>query len=157
MTDNPESGRDLAARKRAMALASRADRSELETQLSALWPDHGARELKPAETGLVMVRGRAGGDGAPFNLGEATMTRAVVELPGGERGYGHVLGRDGAHARAAAVLDAIWQRARDRDIVETRVLAPIAARLETLRREADRRTAATKVDFFTLARGEDDA
>ena len=58
-----------------------------------------------------MLRGRAGGDGAPFNVGEATVTRAIVELPSGERGYGHILGRDAERARLAAILDALWQRA----------------------------------------------
>ena len=76
----------LAQRRRAMSLLARAMASELDGPLAQCWADHGARDLKPAETGLVMLRGRAGGDGAPFNLGEATVTRAVVELPGGERG-----------------------------------------------------------------------
>ena len=37
-------------------------------------------ELRAAETGLVMLRGRIGGDGDPFNLGEATVTRAAVQI-----------------------------------------------------------------------------
>ena len=44
-------------------------------------------ELRTAETGLVMLRGRIGGDGAPFNLGEATVTRAAVRLASGEVGF----------------------------------------------------------------------
>ena len=51
-------------------------------------------ELRAAESGLVMVRGRIGGDGAPFNLGEATVTRATVRLASGEVGFAYVLGRD---------------------------------------------------------------
>ena len=77
----------IAARRRAMGLLARALASELAEPLKQRFADHGAKDLKPAETGLVMLRGRAGGDGAPFNLGEATVTRAVVELAGGERGY----------------------------------------------------------------------
>ena len=105
---------EIAARRRAMGLLARALASELKAPLARRWADHGARDLKPAETGLVMLRGRAGGDGAPFNLGEATVTRAIVELPGGERGYGHILGRDAERARLAAILDALWQRAETR-------------------------------------------
>jgi alpha-D-ribose 1-methylphosphonate 5-triphosphate synthase subunit PhnG len=146
-----------AARKRAMGLFARASLSELADPVEAHWPAHGARELKPVETGLVMLRGRAGGDGAPFNLGEATATRAIVELPTGERGWGHVLGRDAARAKLAAIIDALWQRAELRPDVESKVLAPIAARLAAARAKAAAETAATKVDFFTLVRGEDGA
>jgi alpha-D-ribose 1-methylphosphonate 5-triphosphate synthase subunit PhnG len=146
----------LAARRRAMSLLARASASELKEPLAQGWADHGARDLKPAETGLVMLRGRAGGDGAPFNLGEATVTRAVVELPGGERGYAHILGRDAERARLAAIFDALWQKPAQRKAVEERVLAPIAARLEAARAEASAEIAATRVDFFTLKRGEDE-
>lgn len=147
---------DIVARRRAMGLLARASASELEEPLARRWADHGARDLKPVETGLVMLRGRAGGDGAPFNLGEATVTRAVVELPSGERGYAHVLGRDAQRARLAAIFDALWQKARERETVEKRVLAPIAARLAAARAEASAEVAATRVDFFTLRRGEDE-
>ena len=106
---NP-SRRRSAARRRAMALLARARRDELAEPIAKRWPDHGARDLKPVESGLVMLRGRIGGDGAPFNLGEATVTRAVVELPTGERGFAHILGRDAEKARLAAIADALWQR-----------------------------------------------
>ena len=36
--------------------------------------------MKPAETGTVMLEGRAGGSGRRFNAGDATMTRCVVRL-----------------------------------------------------------------------------
>jgi alpha-D-ribose 1-methylphosphonate 5-triphosphate synthase subunit PhnG len=148
---------EIAARRRAMGLLARASASELEEPLARRWADHGARDLKPAETGLVMLRGRAGGDGAPFNLGEATVTRAVVELPSGERGYAHVLGRDAERARLAAIFDALWQKAGNRETVEKRVLKPIAARIQAARAKASAEIAATRVDFFTLRRGEDES
>jgi alpha-D-ribose 1-methylphosphonate 5-triphosphate synthase subunit PhnG len=147
---------EIAARRRAMGLLARASASELKEPLARRWADHGARDLKPAETGLVMLRGRAGGDGAPFNLGEATVTRAVVELPRGERGYAHVLGRDPERARLAAIFDALWQQTGERRAVEERVLGPIAARLKAARAMRNAETAATRVDFFTLRRGEDE-
>ena len=150
-TPSPE----IEARQRAMRWLGRASQDELDAPLARFWPSHGARDLKPVEIGLVMLRGRAGGDGAPFNVGEATVTRAVVELPGGERGYAHLLGRDPARARAAAILDAIWQRSDDRATVEREALAPIARRWEAERAQSAAQTAATRVDFFTLVRGED--
>ena len=148
---------EQGARRRSLGLLARATADELAAPLQANWPGLEARDLKPAEMGLVMLRGRAGGDGAMFNLGEATVSRAVVELPTGERGYGHRLGRDLAQARRIAVLDALWQREADRPLVEARVLAPIAARLEAAARKSAEETAATRVDFFTLVRGEDAA
>ena len=66
-----------------------------------------------------------------------------------------MLGRDSSHARAVAILDALWGRESARKIIETDVLAPIANRLSAMKRKADAETAATRVDFFTLVRGED--
>jgi alpha-D-ribose 1-methylphosphonate 5-triphosphate synthase subunit PhnG len=155
---DPRIGRpEIEARRRAMALLARARRDELAGPVAARWPDHGARDLKPVETGLVMLRGRIGGDGAPFNLGEATVTRAVVELPTGERGFAHILGRDGETARLAAIADALWLREASRGGVEAAILAPIADRLAAETAKARAETAATRVDFFTLVRGEDAA
>ena len=142
-------------RRRALGLLARATTAELAGPLATFWPDEIARDLRAPETGLVMLRGRMGGDGAAFNLGEATVARAAVELTSGERGFGHLLGRDREQARRIAVLDALWQREGER--VEARVLAPIAARLEAARAKSTAETAATRVDFFTLVRGEDAA
>ena len=160
-TDSPATGKTddeaVAARKRAMGLLARATAGEIAGPIERFWPGCEARDLKPVETGLVMLRGRIGGDGAPFNVGEATVTRAVVELPSGERGYGHILGRDAARARLAAIADALWQKPQARGDVETAILAPVASRLaaDAAKRRAE--TAATRVDFFTLVRGEDSA
>jgi alpha-D-ribose 1-methylphosphonate 5-triphosphate synthase subunit PhnG len=157
MLEDVSAGDETALRRRAMGLLARALFSELSGPLEQRFADHGAKDLKPAETGLAMLRGRAGGDGAPFNLGEATVTRAVVELPGGERGYAHLLGRDAERARLAAIFDALWQTPHRRRLVETWVLEPIAARLDAERARRRAEAAATRVDFFTLRRGEDDS
>ena len=112
-------------------------------------------ELRAPETGLVMLRGRIGGDGAAFNLGEASVTRAAVQIASGEAGIAYILGRDQKEARLSAVCDALWQSKKYRDAVERRVLAPIRSRIDTEREHARAQTAATRVDFFTLVRGED--
>lgn len=142
-----------AQRREAMALLAVALRPELETPLAERWGDLAFRPLRAPETGLVMLRGRMGGDGAPFNLGEATMSRAVVELESGERGFGQVLGRDTQKARCGALLDALFQR--EPEAVERHVLAPIRARIAREKAQSAAETAATRVDFFTLVRGED--
>ncbi len=143
------------ARRDMLAVTVRAKRAELETSLRQAWPDLVVTDLRPAESGLVMLRGRIGGDGAPFNLGEASMSRAAVALETGEIGYGHVLGRDVVMARLIAVVDALWQRPGDRPHLENEVLAPIRKRIAREQSTEQAKTAATRVDFFTLVRGED--
>jgi alpha-D-ribose 1-methylphosphonate 5-triphosphate synthase subunit PhnG len=112
------------------------------------------KEVRKAESGLVMVRGRIGGDGAPFNLGEATVSRSAVRLETGEIGFGYVLGRDHAKAQLIAFCDALMQRDEFRDLVERLVAAPIRNRAQAARQKKAEQTAATKVEFFTLVRGE---
>ena len=136
-----------------MALVAEASTVELAAAVRALGSP-GFREMRPAETGLVMVRGRIGGDGAPFNAGEATVTRAAVRLESGAAGFSYVLGRDPDKATLGAVIDAIVASGAG-DAVEKAFGAAIAARLSSERALAAERTAATRVDFFTLVRGED--
>jgi alpha-D-ribose 1-methylphosphonate 5-triphosphate synthase subunit PhnG len=102
----------------------------------------------------VMVRGRVGGDGAPFNLGEATVSRAAVRLASGEVGFGYTLGRDRQKARMIALCDALIQTVDHADAVEARVLAPLRAAMVSERNRKAAETAATRVDFYTLVRGE---
>lgn len=140
-------------RRRIMGLAARATIPELELALSRIGrPEF--TDVRQPEIGLVMLRGRMGGDGAAFNLGEATVSRAAVRLATGEVGLSYALGRDPARARLAAVIDALWQRG-DHDIIDIVFAEPVAARLEAERADKAARTAATRVDFFTLVRGED--
>jgi alpha-D-ribose 1-methylphosphonate 5-triphosphate synthase subunit PhnG len=145
----------IAGRRAAMATLAQARASEIASGLAVLGDDIAHIELRPVETGLVMLQGRIGGDGAAFNLGEATLTRATVRIPSGEVGFSYVLGRDRGKARLAALCDALWQNESMRAPVERHVLAPIKARLENERTQRRARTAATRVDFFTLVRGED--
>ncbi|MGL5447701.1 MAG: phosphonate C-P lyase system protein PhnG [Rhabdaerophilum sp.] len=137
-----------------MALLARARIEELSGPLDAHWPDLKPRVIRAPETGLVMLRGRMGGDGAPFNCGEATVSRAVIELETGERGYGQLLGRNRKHAELAAIVDALGQRLDDAPRIEKFVLAPISQRLTSEARRKRAESAATKVDFFTLVRAE---
>lgn len=137
-----------------MALCAEATLRELEQALEATGYGGGVEDLRRPETGLVMVRGRIGGDGAPFNLGEATVTRAAVRIDGGENGFAYHLGRDAARARLAATLDALWQTPAYRARTEA-ALSSVRARLDGERRRRERQTAATRVNFFTMVRGED--
>ena len=144
------------ARREMMALLAQGDTQMIARGLAACDHDPEIVELRAPEIGLVMLRGRIGGTGSPFNLGEATVTRAAVRLASGEKGFSYIFGRDVKKARLAAVCDALWQANCSRRDIEQHVLAPL--RVERDRRlKSDReRTAATKVDFFTLVRGEDE-
>ncbi|MBB4038472.1 alpha-D-ribose 1-methylphosphonate 5-triphosphate synthase subunit PhnG [Microvirga flocculans] len=149
----PDDG-TIARRRRAMALCADAERSDLEAILAALRCEDGVEDLRRPETGLVMVRGRMGGDGAPFNFGEATVTRAVVRLASGEVGFAYQLGRDAPKARMAAIIDALLQNPL-RSLETDMALSPLEQRLSAERALRERRTAATRVNFYTMVRGED--
>jgi alpha-D-ribose 1-methylphosphonate 5-triphosphate synthase subunit PhnG len=149
------SAQETAGRQAAMATLAHAGADELRHLWEASGLPGEARLLRGPETGLVTLRGRIGGGGAPFNLGEATVTRATVRLADGTVGHAYALGRDKEKARLSAIADALWQQPARRADVEAKILAPLreAAAVADGRRRAE--TAATKVDFFTLVRGED--
>ena len=135
-----------------MGLLARAVPARLAALLPGDLPPHAT--LRAPEIGAVMVRGRVGGTGAPFNLGEMTVTRCSVRLETGVVGHAHVQGRDRDHARRAAVIDALMQgpqaAALRRDVLD-----PLAQDEAARRHARAARAAATKVEFFTLVRGED--
>ena len=142
-------------RKAAMAAFAHAGRDELRALCECAGLPMDAEMLRGPETGLVTVRGRIGGGGAVFNTGEATVTRATVRLPSGQVGHAYALGRDKEKARLAAILDANWCAQATRAVVEAKIVAPLldAFTVADAKRRAE--TAATKVDFFTMVRGED--
>ncbi len=144
---------EFSDRKRWMSVLGRAERGQLEDAFERLGgiPDHSV--LKAEDTGTVMVEGRAGGGGRRFNLGEATVTRCVVKA-GDRVGVSYAMGRDKRKARLAAVLDALLQDESRRPAIEAEVIAPLEARQREIRDVASRKAAATKVEFFTLVRGD---
>lgn len=110
--------------------------------------------LRAPEIGSTMVRGRAGGTGAPFNLGEVTVTRCALTLATGEVGHAYMQGRRKADAEAAAMVDALMQTEAAEDL-RASILAPLEAEQAAAKAARAAKAAATKVDFFTMARGED--
>jgi alpha-D-ribose 1-methylphosphonate 5-triphosphate synthase subunit PhnG len=152
MTAGEPSGRQ-AQRQEAMAVLAHSDAAAIAGFLDALaLPPH--EELRTPENGLVMVRGRIGGDGAAFNLGEATASRAAVRLSTGEVGFGYTLGRDRQKARMIALCDALVQSNEYAEAVEAAVLAPLREAMISKQTRRAAETAATRVEFYTLVRGE---
>ena len=138
------------ARQKWMAVLARASAQELADGLAALPTLPEAEVLRAPETGLVMVRGRAGGDGDVFNLGEMTVTRCAIRL-GAHIGHAYIAGRDHAKARLAALLDAALQDTAWHDAVMQTIVEPLAAAQQEARAVEARKAAATRVDFFTMA------
>ncbi len=149
MTLQPDA--ETRARQIWMGLLARAEAGRLATLFPVL-PGH--HMLRPPEVGAVMVRGRMGAVGAPFNLGEVTVTRCVLRLDGGAVGHAHVQGRSKDHAMRAAAVDALMQTDAA-DPVRAGVLDVLAAEEAARRAVRAGKAAATKVNFFTLVRGED--
>jgi alpha-D-ribose 1-methylphosphonate 5-triphosphate synthase subunit PhnG len=143
---------DAADRKAWMGLLARARPERLAALMPPDLPGHDL--LRPPETGAVMVRGRIGATGAAFNLGEMTVTRCSLRLVSGEVGHAHVQGRDRDHARRAALADAMLQ-GPGAAALRRAVLDPLEQEEEALRAGRAARAAATRVEFFTLVRGED--
>jgi alpha-D-ribose 1-methylphosphonate 5-triphosphate synthase subunit PhnG len=142
------------ARRRWMSVLAQASPAALESRCrDVAAPPH--RMLRRPETGLVMVRGRAGGTGARFNVGEVTVTRCAVELEGGAVGVAYVRGRDQRHAELAALLDALLQDPERREGLEQAVVEPLAAAQAGRRRAAAQRVAPSRVEFFTMVRGDE--
>src|SRR5690348_11267428 len=113
-----------ARRKAVMAVLAHSATADIAACLETIaLPAH--EELRQPENGVVMVRGRVGGDGAPFNLGEATVSRAAVRLSTGEVGFGYTLGRDREKAKLIALCDAMVQSTELAGAVEAEVIAPL--------------------------------
>jgi alpha-D-ribose 1-methylphosphonate 5-triphosphate synthase subunit PhnG len=135
-----------------MSVLAKSDSAAIESACKPLGELPRAQWLRQPETGLVMVRGRIGGTGAKFNLGEVPVTRCAVRLDSGTVGMAWVQGRDANHAEIAARLDALLQEPRHHNLIHRQVIEPLAA-VQAARRELTaRKAAATKVEFYTLAR-----
>lgn len=145
---------NISDRKAWLSLLARAPGADLSGFWQALTDVPSFTWLRQPEIGGVMVRGRMGGTGGPFNLGEMTVTRCSLRLDCGTVGHGYVQGRDKAKAEIAAMVDAMMQTDRSAD-VRVGVLAPLQAKMATMQKDRAEKAAATKVDFFTLVRGED--
>jgi alpha-D-ribose 1-methylphosphonate 5-triphosphate synthase subunit PhnG len=138
-------------RKRWLSVLAKATPAEVAAAWDGLASQPGYRVLRAPEIGMVMVRGRAGGTGDAFNVGEMTVTRAAVRLESGATGIGYVAGRDRRHAEIAAVVDAMMQSPDLRPVAEG-IVDPLETAQQQRRDAAARKAAATKVDFFTMVR-----
>ncbi len=141
---------------------ARSTRTDLEAALNRAMeglPFPAFDWLRPPETGLAMVRGRVGGTGDAFNLGEATVTRATLRLRDMPQdsttvGVSCHLGRDRRRAELAAIADALLQTPQHHARLQAQLIAPLAAQLEAKRTQRQQDAASTRVEFFTMVRGD---
>ncbi len=154
MTPETSSDSEITARQSAMKVLALADENALEMAYNNFKNRPDWQFTRKPETGLIMARGRMGGGGAPFNIGEVSVTRATVTLASGETGHAYCHGRNQRKAAIAAFFDAAWQNPALRPRIESEIIAPLTQHIKADDSRKSRETAATKVDFFTLVRGD---
>lgn len=151
----PHLSADQVAHQERMSVLAHASSSDLLSLWKEVGIDPGCELLRGPETGLIALRGRMGGGGAPFNFGEATVTRATIRMQSGAIGHAVMLGRDKGKAKLAAVIDAL---ATDPDFstqIENLILQPLRNAMVQKDRDQAEKTQATRVNFFTMVRGDD--
>jgi alpha-D-ribose 1-methylphosphonate 5-triphosphate synthase subunit PhnG len=147
----PSENRARTARQHWMGVLARAEAADIAALLDTCSPIPPWRLLRGPESGLVMVRGRAGGAGTSFNLGEMTVTRCTVRTEEGQVGHAYVAGRDCEKAKLAALVDALLLQPDRTSTLRQHVIAPLEQKQRTRRDTTARKAAATRVQFFTLA------
>ncbi len=150
--DTGQSDALTARRQRAHALIAKAPASRVQALFDALDNVPKGSAVRPSDIGLLMVRGRVGGSGGAFNLGEMPVARAAIRIADGTVGVGYVAGRDKTHAELAALADAMTQSPQWASVLETEVLGSLEVEQAHKQIELGRKAASTKVDFFTLVR-----
>lgn len=141
-------------RQQWMSILAKSSLQELEDAWQGMSEKPIYRHLHKPETGSIMVRGRAGGSGIRFNLGEMTATRCTIQIVKGHVGSAYVMGRDHRHAELAAIFDALLQDPLHHHKISNSVVSGLKVSSDKRKEEVSKKSAATKVDFFTMVRGE---
>jgi alpha-D-ribose 1-methylphosphonate 5-triphosphate synthase subunit PhnG len=150
MNDRVSIDHPCPARRRWMSVLARADAKRLRALLGECGDLPGYTLVRGPDCGLVMVRGRAGGGGSAFNLGEMTVTRCTVRSEGGFVGHAYVAGREDERALLAAWGDALLQDPDWAEAVELSVIAPLARDQNERAAGRAQKAAATRVKFFAM-------
>lgn len=148
--DNPSA---TAARQAWMAVLARASVAQLEAMRQDMGDLAQVQVVRPPEVGMVMLRGRIGGTGNPFNQGEASVVRCAVRLGDGPLGIAYALGRDKRRAELAALFDALLQTPQYHQRVLNGLIEPLAHTQSAVRQKQGQDVAGSKVEFFTFVRG----
>ncbi|MFS2225006.1 phosphonate C-P lyase system protein PhnG [Pantoea sp. B65] len=144
----------LKARQQWLSVLAHSQPKQLEQHWQALKLQPHYEVLRAAETGLTRLQGRIGGSGKRFIVGDVTVTRAVIRLADGTCGYSYVTGRDKAHAERCALIDALLQQQETHGLLQQQLITPLAAARAEQQQLRSREIASSRVDFFTLVRGD---
>ncbi|MCE0495283.1 phosphonate C-P lyase system protein PhnG [Vibrio salinus] len=145
---------ELEERQHWMAVLAKSSFAELKRYWQTLELEPEYTLVRRPEIGLVQIPGRMGGTGRAFNMGDVTVTRSVVRLASGELGYSYLLGRNKSHAELAAVIDALLQKVSYRDVIQSGLIKPLAEIKSQRDHQRASEVASSKVDFFTMVRGD---
>lgn len=140
-------------RQQLLSVLSRSSLKSIQEHWSQLSIKPEYQQLKAPESGMVMVKAKAGGTGQDFNMGEMTVTRTVIQLNSGEVGYGYTQGRDKQKSKLIALIDACHQLAEYTEKITHHLMQPLEAKLDENYQKVQEKTNSSKVDFFTMVRG----
>jgi alpha-D-ribose 1-methylphosphonate 5-triphosphate synthase subunit PhnG len=145
----------IEKRKSWMSLLATSNQSDLLN----LWEQKKIRVnyiwLRTPEIGSIMAQGRMGVTGDKFNIGEVTITRCSLKLNCGTIGHSYVQGRSKKKAEISALCDALMQTKMSKEINKN-IIIPLEKIKKDNKDKILSKAEATKVDFFTLVRGESD-
>ena len=126
---------DTAIRQRWMSVLAHSEPQELAARMQTLQLAPQYELIRAPETGLVQLQARMGGIGDRFFAGDATLT-------------------DRPHAERCAAIDALMQSPHHFHTLMETLITPLeeqrSVRIEARRAEVN----ASRVDFFTLVRGD---
>ena len=145
----------IVKRKSWMSLLATSSQSDLlnlweqkKIKVNYVW-------LRTPEIGSIMAQGRMGVTGDKFNIGEVTITRCSLKLNCGTIGHSYVQGRSKKKAEISALCDALMQTKMSKEINKN-IIIPLEKIKKDNKDKILSKAEATKVDFFTLVRGESD-
>lgn len=134
---------------------SRSNLMEIKQHWGQSANDFEFQTIREPQVGMVMAVGRIEATGEPFNIGEISITRCAVRLESGEVGVGYVMGSDKEHALHIALIDALAQTPAYKESLENTVIRPLHQKILQQLAQQYAEAEETKVDFFTMVRGED--
>ena len=141
-------------RKSWLSLMAKSSSQDIKAFWQSAELNCAAETIRMPEIGPVMVRGRQGGNGATFHLGEMSVTRCSIKTDDGIIGHGYHQGRSKETAELVAKIDALAQGDQFQT-VNDKIFIPLSNIVVEKRQKLAAKAAATKVDFFTMVRGED--
>ena len=146
-------------RQQLLSVLSVSELSAIQSYWQALSISPRYSLLKAPEVGMTMVRAKTGGTGQAFNMGEMTVTRTVIRLndinaQNDVIGFGYTAGRNTQKSELIAVIDACFQLSEYAASITKLLLQPLQQLRQQQKNQQTAQVSATKVNFFTMVRGE---